>query len=154
MKNTALMYKAFAFVCIVLLVTSSIFSKEWSATQKEVLNSFNKYLATVRLGNIKAMVGYWHPRYVSWNYGQEIPTNYDASLRGVEEFNKAYKFKKLECIPLEIQVEGDMAILHVHFSIIIVDSAGKEIPSAGPETVILIKKDQKWAMIGLVWIEK
>jgi ketosteroid isomerase-like protein len=154
MKNSANIYAFFALACIVLLVTVPLLAKEWSASQKEVLSSFNKYLATVQQGNIKAIVGYWHPKYVGWNYGQEIPTNYDASLKGVEEFNKNYKFKKMECNPLEIQVEGDIAILHVHFSIVIIDSAGKEVSSSGPETIILVKKDQKWAMLGLVWIEK
>ncbi len=142
------------FACIVLLAATPVSAKEWSAAQKEVLNSFNTYLADVQRGNTKAMIAYWHPKYVSWNYAEELPTHYDSSLKGLEEFFANYKFTKFECDPLEIQVEGDIAILHVRFRIVISDSAGKEMSSSGPETVILVKRENKWSMIGLVWTEK
>jgi len=143
-----------AFACLVLVVTTPVFPKEWSAEQKDVLASLNKYLSAVRQGNLKEMVSFWHPKFVSWEYAQALPTNYDVTFKGVEAFWKNFKFKKLEFNPLEIQVEGNHAIIHGNYDVIIQDSAGKETSTSGPETIILVKKDNKWAMIGLVSIAK
>jgi ketosteroid isomerase-like protein len=146
--------------CAVLLVLGLCFAAAgqdraaWSAEQRDAWNSFNDYLQAVQQGNTKAMLAFWHPKYVSWNYAQEMPTDFETSQKGLEGFFKAYRFQKFECLPLNVQVEGDVAILHVRFSIVISDSSGKGIPSSGPETVILVKKDGMWMMLGLVWIEK
>jgi ketosteroid isomerase-like protein len=126
----------------------------WSIEQRDAWGSFNNYLKTVQQGNIKAMLAFWHPKYVSWNYAQEMPTDYETAQKGLEEFFETYRFQKFECLPLNVQVEGDIAILHVRFSIVISDSSGKATPSSGPETVILVKRDKTWRMVGLVWIEK
>jgi len=154
MKSTSVGHAVLTFMCFVLLAAAPVFAKEWAASQKEVLNSFNTYLADVQQGNLKSMLAYWHPKYVSWNYAQELPADYDSSSKGLEEFFANYKFAKFECHPLEIQVEGDLAILHVRFSIVVKDSIGKETLSSGPETIILVKKGNRWSMIGLVWTEK
>jgi ketosteroid isomerase-like protein len=148
------------YLCTVLLILGLCFTlatqdrAAWSAEQQDAWNNFNNYLKTVQQGDIKAMLAFWHPNYVSWNYAQEMPTDYETSQKGLEEFFKAYRFQKFECLPLKVQVEGDIAILHVHFSIVISDSSGKEMPSSGPETVILARKNKMWRMVGLVWIEK
>jgi ketosteroid isomerase-like protein len=143
-----------ALVFIVLLVTTPVFAKEWSAEQKDVLASFNEYLSAVRQGNLKEIVSFWHPKYVSWDYAQALPTIYDVSIRAEEGFFKNYKFNKLEFDPLEIQVEGNLAIILANYNVIIQNSAGKEISSSGSETIILVKKDKKWAMMSLVWRAK
>jgi ketosteroid isomerase-like protein len=126
----------------------------WSAEQRDAWNSFDNYLKSVQQGNIKAMLAFWHPKYVSWNYAQEMPTDFETSQKGLDEFFRAYQFEKFECLPLKVLVDGDIAILHVRFSLVIRDSSGKEIPSSGPETVILARKNKMWMMLGLVWIEK
>jgi ketosteroid isomerase-like protein len=126
----------------------------WSAEQQDAWNSFSNYLKAVQQGNIKAMLAFWHPKYISWNYAQEMPTDFETSQKGLEEFFKAYRMQKNDCRPLKVQVEGDVAILYVRFSSVISDSSGKDIASSGPETVILAKKNKMWMMVGLVWIEK
>jgi ketosteroid isomerase-like protein len=148
------------YLCAVLLVLGLCLTlagqdrAAWSAEQQDAWNSFNNYLTAVQQGNIKGMLAFWHPKYVSWNYAQEMPTDYETSQKGLEEFFKTYRFQKFECLPLKVQVEGDIAILHVRFSIVISDPSGKAIPSSGPETVILAKKNKMWMMVGLVWMEK
>jgi ketosteroid isomerase-like protein len=145
---------AVLFVLGLCLTLASQDTAVWSAEQRDAWNSFNNYLKSVQQGDIKAMLAFWHPKYASWNYAQEMPTDYESSQQGLAGFFKAYRFQKFECLPLKVQVEGDIAILHVRFSIVISDSSGKEIPSSGPETVILTKKNKMWMMLGLVWIEK
>ena len=147
-------YWVLVFVCVVLVVTTPVLAKEWSAEQKDVLASLNKYFSAVCQGNQKEIVSFWHPKFVGWDYAQALPANYDAHLKVIEAIGKSFKFKKLEFNPLEIQVEGNIAIIHGNYDVIIQDSAGKETPTSGPETITLVKKDNKWAMIGLVSIAK
>jgi len=137
-----------------LLCFTSILANEWSAEQKDALASLNKYLSAARKGNLKEMVSFWHPKFVSWEYTQALPANYGVSLKGIEAIGKSFKFKKLEFNPLEIQVEGNNAIIHGNYDVIIQDSSGKEMSTSGPETIILVKKNDKWAMIGLVSMAK
>lgn len=149
------MNKLFLVVSLVLLLCfTSILANEWSAEQKDALSSFNKYLSAARQGNLKEMVSFWHPGFVSWEYTQARPTNYDVSLKGIEAIGKSFMFKKLEFNPLEIQVEGNNAIIHGNYFVIIQDSSGKEMSTSGPETIILVKKNNRWAMIGLVSMAK
>ena len=49
-----------AFVGLVLLVATPVFSQEWSADQKDVLASLNKYFSAMRQGNQKEIVSFWH----------------------------------------------------------------------------------------------
>ena len=137
-----------------LLCFTSMFAKEWSAEQKDALASLNKYFSAVRKGNQKEIVSFWHPKFVGWDYAQALPMNYDAHLKVIGGIGKSFKFKKIEFSPLEVQVEGNIAIVHGNYDVIIQDATGKETPTSGPETITLVKKDNKWAMIGLVSIAK
>jgi len=137
-----------------LLCLASIFGEEWSAEQRDVLASLNKYFSAIRQGNQKEIVDFWHPKFVGWDYAQALPANYDAHLKVIGAIGKSFRFKKLEFNPLEIQVESNIAIIHGKYDAIIQDSAGKETPTSGPETITLVKTDGKWAMIGLVSIAK
>jgi ketosteroid isomerase-like protein len=100
------------------------------------------------------MKSYWHPKYVGWDYAQALPMNYDAFLKVEEDFYMNYKFKKLEIDPLEIQVEGNLAIIHLNYDDVFSDSIGKEISASGRWTTIMLKQDKKWVIMSSVWIEK
>ena len=56
--------------CAVLLVLGLCFAvagqdrAAWSAEQRDAWNSFNDYLQAVQQGNTKAMLAFWHPKYV------------------------------------------------------------------------------------------
>jgi len=137
-----------------LLCFTSIFAKEWSDEQKEALNAFNSYIAAARRGNIMDMKSYWHPKYVGWGYAQARPMNYDAFLKIEEDFIKNYRFKKLEIDPLEIQVEGNLAVIHLNYEDVISDSTGKEISASGRWTTIMLKQDKRWVIMSQVWLER
>jgi len=119
-----------------LFVTTPLFAKEWTAAQKDVLKSFDKYIAAARQGDIKEMMDFWHPQYVGWDYAQKLPMNYDAFLKGEEDFYKNYKFVILEYKPLEIQVDGNMAIIHLGYDDIFSDFAGKQESASGHWTAM------------------
>ena len=139
---------------LVLLAITPAFAKEWSAEQKDVLNSFSKYLAAALQENVKEMMSYWHPKFTGWDYKQKLPMNYDAFQKMEENFFINNKLSKLECDPLEIQVEGNIAILHVSYEETWSDKIGKEISSSGAWTAIMLKRGKKWVFMSSIWIEK
>ena len=138
----------------VLLCFTSIFAEEWSAEQKEALDAFNSYIAACLQGNIRIMKSYWHPKHVGWDYSQALPMKYDAFQKFEEDFIVNYKFKKLQIDPLEIQVEGNLAIIHLNYDDAFSDSTGKDISASGRWTTIMLKQDKKWDIMSSVWVEK
>ena len=154
MKISGRRYWVLAFACIALVATSPIFAKDWSPEQKAALNAFNNFIAAGRQGNFQEMKSYWHPKYIAWDYAQELPMNYDVFVKGEEEFFKNYKFKKLEFDPLEIQVEGNLAIIHLNYDMVVSDATGKGTSSSGRWTTIMLKQDKRWLIMSAVWKEK
>ena len=154
MKISCRRYWVLAFACIALVATNPIFAKDWSPEQKAALNAFDKYIAACRYGNFKDIKSYWHPKFVGWDYTQALPMNYGVFAKGEEEFYKTCKFKRLEFDPLQIQVEGNLAIIHLNYEMVVSDAIGKETSSSGRWTTIMLKQDKKWSIMSSVWKEK
>ena len=57
--------------------------------------------------------------------------NYDEFLKDEEEIFKAFRFKKLEFVPLAIQVEGKISIIHIKYDDVVIDVAGKRCRPPG-----------------------
>jgi len=154
MKNFVRSRGFLAFFIMVLLTTTLVFAKDWSAEQKNVLNRFKEYVAANLKGNVKEIMTYFHPKFTSWDYAQELPANYDALRKMMDDFFKSYKLIKFDVVPLEIQVEGNIAIVHLKYSESFSDSSGKEIVNSGPWTVTMVKQGDKWFFLSYSWIAK
>ncbi len=154
MKNFINKCGLLVFMCIVLLAAASVFAKEWSAKQKDVLNSVEKYTAANLQGNVKEVMSYFHPKFSGWDYAQTNPLNKDAANKIIEDIFKNNKITKFEVEPLEIQVEGNIAILHLNYEEILRDSTGKETISSGRWSATMLKQDNKWLFMSWSWIEK
>ncbi len=154
MKNLIERFGFLAFIFMALLVTAPVFAKEWSAEQKDVLNSFNQYLAANLKGSVEEIMTYFHPNFIGWDYKQEFPMNYVALQKMMEGFFMNYKLGKFVAEPLEIQVEGNIAILHLNYAEAFGDSAGQEISSSGYWTATMVKQGNKWVFLSWSWIAK
>jgi ketosteroid isomerase-like protein len=143
-----------AFLVMVLLTTTSVFAKDWSAEQKNVLNCFKEYVAANLKGNVNEIMTYFHPKFTFWDYAQKLPANYDAMRKMMDDFFKYNKLIKFDGDPLEIQVEGNIAIMHLKYDESFSDSTGKEITASGPWTATMLKQDNKWVFLSWSWIAK
>jgi len=136
------------------LLTVPVFSKEWSAAQKDLLNVFNKYIVSSLKGNVEDQMTFFHPHFIGWDYEQKLLTNFLATKKTGEEFYKAYKLNKFVVDPLEIQVENNIGVLHLNFEEKFSDSTGKETTSHGPWTVIMMKQENRWVFLSFCWLQK
>jgi len=105
-------------------------------------------------GNVEEVMSYFHPKFSGWDYAQTHPLNKDAVHEIIEDIFKNTKLLKFECDPLEIQVEGNFAILHLNYEEILRDSTGKETSSSGRWSATMLKQDNKWLFMSWSWIEK
>jgi len=129
-------------------------AKNWTPEQQDALNAFSKYIATALQGNIKEMRTYWHPNIVGWDLKQDSPLNHDEFVKAEEGFYKDFKFKKLEFVPLAIQVEGKTSIIHLKYEDVVSDLKGKETSVFGNWTTVMVKQDKKWLILSNVWAER
>jgi ketosteroid isomerase-like protein len=139
---------------MVLLTTTLVFGKEWPAEQKSVLDSFKGYVAANIKGDIGEILTYFHPKFTSWDYAQKLPANYDALRKMMEDFFKNNKLIKFDGDPLEIQVEGGVAIMHLTYDESFSDSSGKEVINSGRWTATMLKQGNKWVFLSWSWIAK
>jgi hypothetical protein len=129
-------------------------AKNWTPEQQDALDAFNKYIAAALQGNVNEMKTYWHPNFIGWDLKKGLPMNYEEFLKDEEGIFKDFKFKKLEFVPLAIQVEGKTSIIHLKYDDVISDLAGKEMSASGNWTTVLVKQDKKWIILSNVWAEK
>jgi hypothetical protein len=144
-------------VCIVLLASTPVFAKEWSAEQKEVVDWFNKYTEVSIEESPKEILSYFHAKFSGWDYSQTTqaaPFDKTFIQNFLDKFYKNNKMISFEVEPLEIKVEGNIAIIHVNYKEKFKDADGNEISMSGPWTSALIKQDGKWSFLSWSWIPK
>ncbi len=154
---------AFAVGLVVLVFAAAVLAqtavqkapaKARPPEQQEVLDVFSGFFAAALRGNFEEIKTYWHPNIVAWDINQDSPMIHDDFLKGEEGFFKDFKFTKLEFEPLAVQVEGKTAIIHLKYSGVFIDRAGKETSMSGHWTTTLVKQDKKWVILSNVWKEK
>jgi len=100
------------------------------------------------------MKSFRHPSYVDWDFAQALPIKHDALVEIEGDFIKSCQFTKLVIHPLEIQGEGNPAVIHLDYNDVISDSTGKKMSASGRWTTRMLKRDKKWVIISQIWIEK
>ena len=141
-------------LCVFLVESKSIHAEEWTAEQKDVLKSVDKLISANLQGNVQEIMSCFHPKFSGWLYSQKSPINKDTVHKIIEATLKEYKITKFDVEPLEIQVEGNTAILHLNFDEIRRDSTGKETSVSGPWSATMLKQDNEWLFLSWSWIEK
>jgi len=100
---------------VILLAPTPLFTKEWSAEQKEVLKSFHTFVDTNLQGNVEEIMSYFHPNFIGWDFTETLPCNKDAIHKRFEGIFQDKKIVKFDVEPLEILVEGKVAIIHGNY---------------------------------------
>jgi len=142
-KNSALLC-----VCAAMLASTSVFSQEWSAQQKDVWKNVETYWDLAAKGDIEAFLTYFHEEFSGWIYGAHLPHNRatrDKFIRFKYARNKIL-FQDLQ--PLAIKIHGNIAIVHYTYTEVSKSGEEKEKTEQGRWTDILIKQGDKWVMIG------
>ena len=131
---------------VVMLLSGNIFAQQWTAEQQDVWSGVQKYWD---VENAQTVLTYFDDSYMGWSNQSMVPQSKANTAKWIENDMKNNTPVLHTLTPLTIWVKGDFAYVHYSYSQLTKDNkTGKETPSSGIWTDILMKKDGKWILIG------
>ena len=131
-------------LCVFLIESKPIHAEEWTAEQKEIVDWFKKYTEVAIEGDLEGIWSHFHSKFSGWDYSkvmnEGVPYDKAWLQNSHKELYKNHKMILFEVEPLEIQIEGNIAIVHVDFVEKLQDSDGNEITFSGLWTSALKSK--------------
>ncbi len=143
------MKKSFGFTLIIffLIPFLNVYAQQWSAEQKEVWNSVEIYNALAAQRDAE-FLSYFDDSYHGWEYESDAPYTKEAIKKFVGSGETTSKVLYFIITPASIWVNGNFAYVHYYYSEAYVDKDGKRHYEKGRWTDILMKKNNKWIMVG------
>jgi ketosteroid isomerase-like protein len=146
MKTLKSMFSTVLFLFI--LLTVQIQAQSWTAEQKEVWAGIQEYWDVSAKGNADAFLKYFDESYVGWSYVSKVPQDKSNTGKWIKHDMSKNSTVLHTLTPVTIWVNGDFAFANYFYSQIEKDKEGKEKPSTGHWTDILMKKNGKWLLVG------
>jgi ketosteroid isomerase-like protein len=132
---------------IVLLLSLTIYSQQWSPEQKDVWAGVEKYWE-VNNNDPLADLKYFDDSYLGWSYESEAPGTRDGVVKYKKYFSTKQKQQFNILTPAKIWVNGDFAFVHYYYTQVSENSEGKPNTEKGRWTDILMKKNGTWMLVG------
>lgn len=143
------MKKLFGFSLIIFFLIPSLntSAQQWTAEQKEVWNSVETYndLSAKRDAEF---LSYFDETYHGWGYESDAPYTKETVKKFFDNSASNVKVLYHTITPASIWVSGNFAYVHYYYSQVTVDKDGKRQYEKGRWTDILMKKNNKWIMVG------
>ena len=143
------MCKVFSFSLLLsFFIVLSLNAQQWSDEQLEVWKSVETYADFSNKGDVESFLKYYDESFIGWPYGSDAAHNKLTRTKWVKYFLPASTTLVSTITPEAIWVKGDFAFVHYYYSNITKDKDGKVSFESGRWTDILMKKGDKWVMIG------
>ena len=138
------------FLPVILLfaISSISFSQTWSAEQKEVWAGVNTYWEVSSSGDAEAFLNYFDDSYTGWSYNSKVPQSKSNTGKWIKNDMSRNSTVLYTLTPVTIWVKGDFAYVNYFYGQLEKNKEGKEKPTQGQWTDILMKKDGKWVLVG------
>jgi ketosteroid isomerase-like protein len=138
-------------VLIVLLMPflflSNIQAQQWTAEQKEVWKSVETY-NQLSANRDAAFINYFDDSYRGWEYESDMPETKESVKKFIDNRDPNFKNIFYTITPASIWVNGNFAYVHYFYTSVNADKDGKRNWEKGRWTDILMKKGDKWIMVG------
>lgn len=112
--------------------------------QKEVWNTVLIYTKLIKQGKIAEFLKYFHEDYTGWNNIEPLPVDKQAIEDEISKRRPSKVDKDSNIIPIKINVQDKLAIVHYYLSGRNIDDNTRELKRY---TDVLIKKENKWLLI-------
>ena len=134
---------------LLLIAFSSIsFGQSWSAEQKDVWAGVNAYWEVSSSGDAEGFLKYFDESYNGWSYNSKVPQSKSNTSKWIKNDMSKNSNVLYTLTPVTIWVKGDFAYANYFYGQIEKNKEGKENPTQGQWTDILMKKDGKWVLVG------
>ena len=139
-----------SFISFVLafFLCSTISAQQWTDEQKNVWTSVQAYWDLAAKGDAAGFLSYFDESYQGWSYNQESPNGIAETKTILNYWIPKTKTHYYTIKPAKIWVKGDFAYAHYYYSQYTEDSDGKKSMEKGRWTDILMKKGDRWVLIG------
>ena len=120
---------------------------KWTNDQKIVWKTVENYTDLIINGEIEEFLKFFHADYQGWNFFEDIPIS-KGDVKNELSNLPATKVVSYKIIPVSIQIQNDIAIVHYYFSSHYLNAKGELNSKTGRYTDILIKDEKRWVLIG------
>ena len=134
-------------VAALFLFVASVSAQQWSDAQKEVWAGVEKYWQ-VNQDNPLEFLNYFDESYLGWSYDNETPHTKSDAVKFFSYWTKKGKEQYHILTPAKIWVNGDFAYVHYYYTQVMESGEGKPNVERGRWTDILMKKGDKWMLVG------
>ena len=138
---------SFAFLFVFILV-SNVTAQQWTDEQKAVWAGVEKYWAVGMSDNPLDFLSYFDDSYYGWSYENEAPGTKADVQKSLSYWTKKGKVVYYLITPARIWVNGDFAYVHYYYTQVTESPDGKPNTEKGRWTDILMKKGDKWMLVG------
>ena len=137
----------FSIMAVILVMTASLFSGQWSAEQKEVWKNVQTYNDLIIKGDVEGFLSYFHEDFSGWHKGSKIPQGKEARAKYIRHFAPQSETLFSNLTPLAIKIHGDIAIVQYFYADLSKSGDEKEKMESGRWTDIMKKQGAKWVLI-------
>lgn len=134
---------------LVFSLAGSGLAQDWSKEQKAVWSSVEKYWEVAAKSDVDGFLSYFDESYIGWSYASKVPQNKANTSKWIRNDFANNKSVLYTITPISIWVKGDFAFVNYFYAQIEKNlKTEKETPSAGKWTDILMKKGDRWVLVG------
>jgi len=138
----------FVFLILSTFCAMSLNAQQWSDEQLEVWKSVKTYSDLTIKGDVEGFLSYYDDSFVGWPYGSDAKHNKKTRAEWVKYFLPLSTTLVSTITPEAIWVKDNFAFVHYYYSNVTKDKDGKTSFESGRWTDILMKKGDRWVMIG------
>jgi len=135
-------------VIILFSFTENIFAQQWSAEQLEVWKTVESYWSLLEKNDADGFLSNFDESYLGWNYSSDFPGDYTKLNKINRYYFNIINTLLITISPAKIWIEGDFAFVHYYYTLITKDLENNVTQESGRWTDILMKKGNKWLVIG------
>jgi ketosteroid isomerase-like protein len=138
------------FVSVILstFCAMSLSAQQWTDEQLEVWKSVKAYSDLSNKGDVEGFLTYYDESFIGWPYGSDATHNKTTRAEWVKYFLPLSTALVSTITPEAIWVKDNFAFVHYYYSNVTKDKDGKISIESGRWTDILMKKGDRWVMIG------
>jgi len=137
----------FALVAV-FIFAAGVSAQQWSDAQKEVWAGVEAYWAVGMSDNPMDFLNYFDDSYYGWSYEYGAPGTKADVQKALSYWTKKGKTKYYTITPARIWVNGNFAYVHYYYTQVTESNDGKSNTERGRWTDILMKKGDKWLLVG------
>ena len=143
-KNLVAKVSISLLFCIAIVFWGfQVIGEEWTAEQKEIWKTLESSWETFKLGDVEALMAFYHEGNLEWWSSRTHPYGTDELKLHYKDWFDYDKPVSVELKPIHIRIFGDFAIVFYQ-----VKWKGKVYSDHRRHLCTLIKENNKWKQIG------